>query len=53
MESDARDAFLSTTARDRLRRLADLVDAAGRPWHQRPSRRGVAPLPADGWYREY
>jgi tagatose 1,6-diphosphate aldolase len=53
MESDARDAFLSTTARDRLRRLADLVDAAGRPWHQRPSRREVAPLPADGWYREY
>jgi len=53
MESDWRDAFLATTAGDRLHRLADLVDAAGRPWHERPSRIAAAPMPGDGWYREY
>lgn len=53
MEPQARDLFLAGTARDRLQRLADLVDTAGRPWHERPNRLTAAPLPGDGWYREY
>ena len=36
MEPADRDEFLATTGRSRLRRLVDLVDAAGRPWHERP-----------------
>jgi len=52
MEPAARDAFLATTGRDRLGRLAGLVDAIGRPWHERPSRLADAPSPGDGWYRE-
>ena len=51
---EARAAFLATTARDRLRRLVDLVDAVGRPWHARPSAlSSTAAAPAEGWYREY
>ncbi len=53
MGSPARDAFLATTARDRLHRLAGLADAAGRPWHERSSRLAAQPMPGDGWYREY
>ena len=48
-----RDAFLATTGRERLRRLADLVAAAGRPWFDRPNRLTTSPIPGDGWYREY
>jgi tagatose 1,6-diphosphate aldolase len=48
-----RDAFLATTGRERLGRLADLVDTVGRPWHSRPSRLTTLPLPGDGWYRDY
>jgi tagatose 1,6-diphosphate aldolase len=48
-----RDAFLATIARERLGRLADLVDTLGRPWHSRPSRLATSPLPGDGWYRDY
>jgi tagatose 1,6-diphosphate aldolase len=51
---EARSAFLATTATERLRRLVDLVDAVGRPWHARPSAlTGAAATPAEGWYREY
>ena len=53
MRPAARDAFLATTGRDRLRRLADLVDAVARPWHDRPNRLTTAPVPGEGWYREY
>ncbi|HKB28366.1 MAG TPA: tagatose 1,6-diphosphate aldolase [Candidatus Limnocylindrales bacterium] len=53
MEPAARDAFLATTGRERLRRLADLVDGRGRPWQDRPNRLTNAPPPGDGWYREY
>jgi Tagatose-1,6-bisphosphate aldolase len=53
MEPAARDAFLATSGRERLRRLADLVETAGRPWHDRPSRLTTSPIPGDGWYREY
>ena len=38
MEPRARDDFLATTGRERLSRLVDLVDAFGRPWHERPNR---------------
>ena len=38
----ARDAFLATTGRDRLRRLAELVDGAGRPWRERPGALRIA-----------
>jgi tagatose 1,6-diphosphate aldolase len=48
-----RDAFLATAGRERLGRLADLVDTVGRPWHSRPSRLTTLPLPGDGWYRDY
>jgi len=48
-----RDAFLATIGRERLGRLADLVDTVGRPWHSRPSRLTTSPLPGDGWYRDY
>jgi len=53
MEPRARDDFLATTGRERLIRLADLADARGRPWHERPNRLTAAPTPGDGWYREY
>ena len=53
MEPTKRDAFLATTGRERLGRLADLADTAGRPWHDRPSGLTTSPMPGDGWYREY
>ncbi len=53
MAPAARDAFLATTGRERLGRLANLVESAGRPWRDRPSRLAPAPTPGDGWYREY
>jgi tagatose-1,6-bisphosphate aldolase len=53
MQPAARRSFLMTTGRERLRRLAELVDATGQPWHERPNRVMGSPMPADGWYREY
>jgi hypothetical protein len=53
MASNVRDAFLAGAARERLQRLADLVDAAGPPWYDRPSRLAAALVPGDGWYLEY
>jgi tagatose-1,6-bisphosphate aldolase len=49
----AREAFLETTARERLRRLVDLVDALGRPWHARPGALPGTARPAEGWYLDY
>ncbi len=48
-----RDGFLRGTGRDRLARLARLVDEVGRPWHARPGPFHPPPEPAEGWYREY
>ena len=48
-----RDAFLATIGRERLGRLADLIDTVDRPWHSRPSRLTTSPPPGDGWYRDY
>lgn len=53
MAPDERDRFLATTGRERLRRLAELVDRVGRPWHERSTRITSAPPPGEGWYREY
>ena len=53
MDPAARDDFLRATGRERLCRLVDLVDALGRPWHERPNRLTAAPLPGDGWYAGY
>ncbi len=53
LEPVARDGFLATTGRDRLRRLAELVEDAGRPWHARPGRLTTATMPGESWYRGY
>jgi len=53
MAPAARDEFLLTIGRERLRRLADLADRAGRPWSERRTRLTTAPMPGDGWYRDY
>jgi tagatose 1,6-diphosphate aldolase len=53
MDSAARDAFLTTTGRDRLRRLAGVAESAGHAWHQRQTRVTTSPRPGDGWYRAY
>jgi len=49
----ARDGFLSTEGRARLRRLTELVDEVGAPWRPRwaAARRPEAPGP--GWYERY
>jgi tagatose-1,6-bisphosphate aldolase len=52
LDPAARESFLMTAGRDRLRRLADLVDTAGRPWHERPTRLTTATPPGEGWYRD-
>lgn len=48
-----RDAWLAGEGRRRLERLVRLVDAAARPWHERPNAITSAPQPLDGWYRGY
>jgi tagatose-1,6-bisphosphate aldolase len=53
MARDERDRFLMTTGRERLRRLTELVDAVGQPWHERSTRITNASPPGDGWYRGY
>jgi tagatose-1,6-bisphosphate aldolase len=53
LDAMARDQFLATTGRDRLRRLADLVDGAGRPWREHPGALASAREPGEGWYRDY
>lgn len=47
-----RDQFLTTTGRERLSRLVDIVEASGRPWHDRANM-PAPPEPAQGWYRDY
>jgi tagatose-1,6-bisphosphate aldolase len=53
MASDARDAFLATTARDRLARLAAIVDERGAPWRTRWAAACRPDAPAEGWYAGY
>jgi len=49
---DPRDAFLAGAARDRLQRLADIVERHATPWRMA---RGAptAPAPTEGWYASY
>ena len=53
LDGAARDAFLVTTARERLARLVALVDDLAAPWRPRwvAARRPEAPGP--GWYERY
>jgi tagatose-1,6-bisphosphate aldolase len=53
MAAPDRDAWLVTEGRRRLERLVRLVDERGTPWHARPNTVTGAPVPVDGWYREY
>jgi len=53
MAAGERDAWLTTEGRRRLERLVTLVDREGTPWHARPNPVTAAPMPGDGWYREY
>jgi len=53
MDPAARDSFLATTGRERLTRIAELVETVAKPWSDRPSRLASAPAPGDGWFREY
>ena len=50
---DARDAFLASTGRERLARLAALVDDLGAPWRPRWTRARSPEAPASGWYAAY
>ncbi len=52
MTGPDRDAFLAGPGLERLARLRAIVEANGRPWHDRQSRVADAPMPGDGWYRE-
>ena len=53
MDPVARDAFLRSRARERLLGLAELVEATGRPWHDRPGSLAGAPDPGEGWYLDH
>ena len=53
MAPDARDAFLASTGRERLGRLATLVDELGAPWRPRWTRARAPEAPAPGWYAAY
>ena len=47
--SDERARFLSTTARDRFKRLADIAQSTAHPWQNRYR----LPIPDENWYRTY
>jgi tagatose-1,6-bisphosphate aldolase len=53
LAGEPRAAFLATTARDRLRRLVDLVEDVGRPWPDRATALSGTVTPSESWYREY
>jgi tagatose 1,6-diphosphate aldolase len=48
-----RDEFLGQEAVRRLSRLADVVEARARPWHEKSSLDLPRDLPGEGWYRNY
>jgi tagatose-1,6-bisphosphate aldolase len=53
MAAGARDAFLATTGRERLARLASLVDELGAPWRPRWTAARRPDTPVEGWYAGY
>jgi tagatose-1,6-bisphosphate aldolase len=48
-----RDVFLASTARRRLRELAELVGELGRPWHTVPTALSATLPPSADWFRGY
>ena len=52
-EPSVRDEWLRTAGRDRLRRLAELVQSEARPWQDGSNPITRASEPGDGWYRAY
>jgi tagatose 1,6-diphosphate aldolase len=48
-----RHDWLASEGRARLTRLADLVESEARPWHDRTTELTSAPMPGQGWYRDY
>jgi tagatose-1,6-bisphosphate aldolase len=48
-----RQAFLMSTGRQRLARLAALVNATALPWFERPGPIDTQSVPREGWYRNY
>jgi tagatose 1,6-diphosphate aldolase len=48
----ARSAWLRSTGRERLERLAAIITAHGRPWTARWEAAILPDEPADGWYRD-
>ncbi|MEW6224083.1 MAG: tagatose 1,6-diphosphate aldolase [Chloroflexota bacterium] len=53
MAPGARDAFLATTAHERLARLAGIVDELAAPWRPRWTAARRPDEPAEGWYAAY
>ena len=53
MAETDREAWLASEGRARLARLADLVEAEARPWHERDTPLTRATTPTEGWYRDY
>ena len=53
MPAADREAWLGSEGRARLARLADLVEAEARPWHERDTPLTGATTPTEGWYRDY
>ena len=53
MAPAARDAFLATTGRERLGRLAAMVDELGAPWRERWTAARQPEPAAPGWYERY
>ena len=49
LSADERVRFLSTTARERFKRLADIAQASAHSWQDRYT----LPMPDENWYRTY
>lgn len=49
LQGDARDHFLATTGRQRMKELADLCARLARPWREKVPTPDVGP----GWYEKY
>ena len=49
LPSDERARFLSTTARERFKRLADIAQSSAHSWQSRYT----LPMPDENWYRTY
>ncbi len=51
---EERERFLATTSVMRLKNIANVAEAYGRPWWEHPSfERPICPAATEGWYRDY